>query len=145
DSVMGFGGASEDALFGAASRRGGTFAQPYFRAHRQFDEAFDRVYTPNATPDQTFQADQQARTKLYIEYLKEPDPKKRAQLYRAYTQQSLRAARDFGAGAARASQRAHSPASSTGPAAPPSLLPPSPAMPASPASRANLLRRGSEM
>jgi hypothetical protein len=143
DSIMGFGGTSEDSLFGT-SRRGTTSGQPYYRAHRQFDEAFDRVYTPNETPDQTFRADQEARTKLYIEYLKEPDPKKRAELYRRYTQQSLRAARDFGAGAARASQRTRSPNLAPAPPGSASLLPPPSALSASPASRANSLRRSSE-
>jgi hypothetical protein len=88
--------------FGPASRGG---IQPYYRAHRQFDEAFNRVYAPNGAADRTFYADQDARTKKYLEYLKESDPKKRAQLYREYNQQSLRSARDFGSGSTRAAYR----------------------------------------
>jgi hypothetical protein len=118
DSVLGFGGSSDDGLFGT-SRRGGGYNQPYYLAHRQFDEAFDRIYTPNAGPDQNFRAEQEKRTKLYIDYLKEPDPKKRAQLFRAYMQLSLRAARDAGAGAARAGTRPRPAPRSTLPPAPP--------------------------
>jgi hypothetical protein len=137
DGVLGFGGGREDFGFGSY-RGGGTFAQPYYRAHRQFDEAFDRIYTPNAGPDQAFRAEQEARTKLYLDYLKESDPKKRAQLFRAYNEQSLRMARDSGSGAARAGSRARTPASTPplSPASPSSLL-----YPASPASRAGMYRR----
>jgi hypothetical protein len=141
DELMGFRGGSEDFGFGA-SRGGGGFGQPYWRAHRQFDEAFDRVYTPNAGPDQTFRREQEARTKLYLEYLKEPDPKKRAQLFRDYNQQSLRLARDSGAGTARAASRTRTPASNlSSPPAAPSASPSSSLFPASPASRASSLRR----
>jgi hypothetical protein len=91
--------------FGGRSRGRGGIGTPYYLAHRQFDEAFDRIYTPNAAPDETYRADQEARTKLYIEYLKERDPKKRAQLFRAYNQQSSRSARDLSIGSARAASR----------------------------------------
>jgi hypothetical protein len=142
DRMMGFGGSSDEALFGA-TRRGGTFAQPYYRAHRQFDEAFDRVYTPNAGLDEKFRAEQERRTKLYLEYLKEADPKKRAQLFRAYQEVSLKLARDADVGGAgRAGARSRTPAAAS------SLLPrASAASPSSsllgPASRANMLRRPS--
>jgi hypothetical protein len=106
-----------DALFGASFRSRGGAGVPYYRAHKEFDDAFDRVYTPNAAPDQAFRADQAARTKLYVEYLKEADPKKRAQLYRQYNQQSLRTARDSGAGSARATLRSRN--SSAAPVATP--------------------------
>jgi hypothetical protein len=138
DRMMGFGGGSEEALFGAT--RSGA-AQPYYRAHRQFDEAFDRVYTPNAGLDEKFRAEQEQRTKRYLEYLKEADPKKRAQLFRAYQELSLRLARDADVGGAgRAGARSRTPAAAS------SLLPrASAASPSSsllgPASRANMFRR----
>jgi len=101
----GLDGGGSGSLFGAANRSRGGIGVPYYRAHREFDDAFDRIYTPNAVPDQAFRADQETRTKLYVDYLKESDPKKRAQLYRLYNQQSLRTARDSGAGSTRAALR----------------------------------------
>jgi len=83
--------------------RGGI--EPYYRAHRQYDDVFNRIYSPNEAADKTYYADQEQRTKKYLEYLKESDPKKRAQLYREYNKESLRAARDFGAGSTRAAFR----------------------------------------
>jgi len=87
------------------SSRGRGGIQPYYRAHRQFDEAFNRVYSPNEAADKTYYTDQETRTKKYLEYLKESDPKKRAQLFREYNRLSLRAARDFGSGSTRAAYR----------------------------------------
>jgi hypothetical protein len=111
-------GGSGDSLFGGSSRNRGGAGVPYYRAHKEFDDAFDRIYTPNAISDETFRADQEKRTKLYVEYLKEPDPKKRAQLYRAYLQQSRQTARDSGAGSARAANRGRAESSPT-PSQPP--------------------------
>jgi hypothetical protein len=147
DGILGIGGGPEEVRFGT-SRGGGTFAQPYYRAHRQYDEAFDRIYTPNAAVDQKFRAEQEERTKLYLEYLKERDPKKRAQLFRAYNQHSLRLARDADVGPARAGARTRTPASTStpssrpgAPSAAPTASPASSLFPASPASRANMFRR----
>ena len=112
-----FDGGGSDSLFGSSYRSRGGVGVPYYRAHKEFDDAFDRIYTPNAAPDQAFRADQESRTKLYVEYLKESDPKKRAQLYRLYNQQSLRTARDAGAGSTRSSLRSRN-GSSPAPAAP---------------------------
>jgi hypothetical protein len=99
-------GSYSDSLYGpgtAARGRGGI--EPYYRAHHQFDEAFNRVYTPNDNADRTFEKDQKSRTEKYLEYLRESDPKKRAELYREYTQVSLRAMRDLGGGNARGAAR----------------------------------------
>jgi hypothetical protein len=96
-------GSGSDTFAPQSRSRGGT--EPYYRAHRQFDEAFNRIYSPNATADRTFNDDQDARTKKYLEYLRETDPKKRAKLYREYNQQSLKSARDYGSGSARAASR----------------------------------------
>jgi hypothetical protein len=146
DSVMGFGSSAEDFGFGNA-RGGGTFGQPGWRAHHQYDEQFDRIYTPNAGPDQSFRADQEARTKLYIDYLKEPDPKKRAQLFRAYNQQSLRMARETGGGTARAGSRVRTPSSTSTSPLPPVGGGRSPAssllLPGAPSSRPSALRGSS--
>jgi hypothetical protein len=87
------------------SARGRGRSDPYYRAHRQFDEAFNRVYAPNAAADKVYNEDKEARTKKYLEYLRESDPKRRAELYREYNKSSLKAARDFGAGSTRAALR----------------------------------------
>jgi hypothetical protein len=87
------------------SSRGRGGIEPYYRAHRQFDESFNRIYSPNEAADKTYHADQNSRTKKYLEYLKESDPKKRAQLYREYNNERLRAARDIGSGSTRAAFR----------------------------------------
>jgi hypothetical protein len=96
-------GYSGGDLLGRSSGRGGV--EPYYRAHRQFDEAFNRVYSPNEAADKTYYKDQEARTKKYLEYLRESDPKKRAMLYREYTQQSLKSARDFSTASSRTAAR----------------------------------------
>lgn len=125
DYVNNLDGAGNDSgsLFGPSTRgRGGI--TPYYRAHREFDQAFNRVYSPNEGADKTYYQDQRARTDKYLEYLREPDPKKRAQLFREYNQQSLQSARDSGSGSSRAalrggtSERASASASSSSPTAP---------------------------
>jgi len=130
DDLDGGGGGGGNSLFGLSGRgRGGV--EPYYRAHRQFDEVFNRIYTPNEEADKTFYKDQKSRTAKYLEYLREADPRKRALLYREYNQQSLQAARDFGSGSSRAALRGGMPERSTAPAAPaasgrPSSLTPAP-------------------
>jgi hypothetical protein len=128
----GLDGGRGDALFGSSFRSRGGAGVPYYRAHKEFDDAFDRIYTPNAVPDETFRADQETRTKLYVEYLKEADPKKRAELYRQYNQASRRTARDSGAGSARAALRNRPEAAPATGAATPTMRPPS--------SRVNMFR-----
>src|SRR3954462_12810071 len=90
---------------GTSLGRGGGGIEPYYRAHRQYDDVFNRIYSPNEAADKTYYADQDQRTKKYLEYLKESDPKKRAQLYREYNKERLRSARDFGSGSTRAAFR----------------------------------------
>ena len=104
EELDGVGSGSDS--FGSSNRIRGGIA-PYYRAHRQFDEAFNRIYAPNDLADKTFRADQDARTKKYLEYLKESDPKRRAQLYREFNKESLRVARDLGSGSSRAATRAN--------------------------------------
>jgi hypothetical protein len=108
-------GSGSNSLYGPGSAaRGQGGVEPYYRAHRQFDEAFNRVYNPNDNADQTYTKDQKARTEKYLAYLRESDPTKRAQLYREYTQESQRALRDLRSGTSRgsgATGRSTSPAS----------------------------------
>lgn len=68
---------------------------PYYQAYRKFDADYDRIYKPNAGIDDRFHEEQQARHRKYLEYLRERDPKKRARLYREYTQESQRFSRDL--------------------------------------------------
>jgi hypothetical protein len=77
------------------STRGVGPGAPHFRANRQYDQVFNRIYTPNELADRTYLRDRQARDRKYFEYLRETDPTRRAQLYREYTQENLRSARDL--------------------------------------------------
>jgi len=70
---------------------------PYFRANRRYDEEFQRNYRPNDVADRSFYALQQQRNAKYFEALREPDPRKRAQLLREYNLENLRAARSLSA------------------------------------------------
>jgi hypothetical protein len=66
---------------------------PYYRAYRHYDEAYNRVYTPNKEADQRYMASRRTRDEIYSQYLTERDPKKKAQLlkeYREYSQRALR-------------------------------------------------------
>jgi len=125
---------SGDSLTGFGSRAGGGI-QPYWRAHHQYDEAFQRVYTPNEAPDRTYYEDQKARTDKYLAYLRETDPKKRAKLYREYQNESLRAARDFSAGSTRAAYRNGLMSRPSAAPAAPDTFPSSPSSSAAPAGR----------
>jgi hypothetical protein len=81
---------------------------PYYNAYRQYDRQFQRGFVPNSR-DQELAKAEEARNEKYFQYLRERDPKKRAQLYREYQQERGRVARDLtaprsgrGAPAARA-------------------------------------------
>jgi len=89
---------------------------PYYSAYRQYDEQFGRVYQPNKTSDELYYKDQQKRHATYLAYLREKDPKKRAELYRAYTNASRKASRDLDIGA-RGSSSTRSAGTGTGSAA----------------------------
>jgi hypothetical protein len=86
----------EGDLFGRSARRLGP-GDPYYRAYRQFDRDYDRVHK-QSDADTAYYEDQQARQEKYLDYLRERDPKKRAQLYREYVQDSRRVSRDLAAG-----------------------------------------------
>lgn len=68
---------------------------PYYSAYRQYDREYDRVYQPNKASDQSYYEDKQARHEKYLAYLKERDPKKRAELYREYTSNARKVTRDL--------------------------------------------------
>jgi hypothetical protein len=68
---------------------------PYYRANRIYDKEFNRVYRPNEKADRSFEASQGAITDAYFKYLRESDPKKRAELFREYNQAQNRSAREL--------------------------------------------------
>lgn len=81
---------------GEGGRRRGGLGIPYYEASRGVsDTRSRRADSPSATRDDQFYADQQARHDSYIKYLRERDPKKRAELYREYMQGSSRLSREL--------------------------------------------------
>jgi hypothetical protein len=80
-----------------SSRSGSRTGVPYYRATRRFESTPPRITPPNPyeSADRAYLRDRQARDEKYFEYLRETDPRKRAQLYREYTQENLRAAREL--------------------------------------------------
>jgi len=95
---------SEGALGDRANsgRSTGGIGVPYYRAYRQYDEQLNRVYQPNKETDQLFRDSQRRRDESFFQtqrdLRKEKDPKKRAQLLRENTLESLRSARDVSTG-----------------------------------------------
>jgi hypothetical protein len=79
---------------GTGQRRGGP-GVPYYSAYRQYDKDYGRIYQPNQESDKGFREDQRTRHDKYIAYLKEKDPRKRAELYRAYTKDANKVSRDL--------------------------------------------------
>jgi hypothetical protein len=80
--------------FGPQRRRTGP-GVPYYSSYRRYDRDYDRIYQPNAGVDQKYYQDRQQSHEKYLEYLRERDPAKRAQLYREYTLQNRRVSRDL--------------------------------------------------
>src|SRR5208337_2826080 len=83
----------------AAGARAGSagVSIPYFQADRAYDREFGRIYQPNKVADQRFEANQASVTQLYFEYLREKDPKKRAEIFRNYNRARSRADRELAA------------------------------------------------
>ncbi|MGZ3389610.1 MAG: hypothetical protein ACXVCF_08455 [Isosphaeraceae bacterium] len=78
----------------AGARAGATgTGTPYFQANRAYDREFGRIYQPNKLADQQFEANQASVNQLYFEYLREKDPKKRAEIFRNYSRARSRADR----------------------------------------------------
>ncbi len=68
---------------------------PHFQANRAYDKQFDRLYQPNRTADKRFEANQTLVNQLYFAYLREKDPKKRAEIFRNYSRARSRADREL--------------------------------------------------
>lgn len=68
---------------------------PYYSAYRQYDREYDRIYQANKKSDEAFYEQKRARHDKYLAYLKERDPRRRAELYREYTAEARRATRDL--------------------------------------------------
>jgi hypothetical protein len=85
-------GSLPEADLSNLGRRGGA-GTPYYRANRQYDRDFGRIYQPNELADKSFYTDQDSRNSRYFEAMKERDPRKRAQLLREYNMENLRSAR----------------------------------------------------
>ena len=80
----------------AGARAGGAgTGTPYYQAHRAYDREFGRIYQPNKVADQQFEANQASINQLYFEYLREKDPKKRAEIFRNYNRARSRADREL--------------------------------------------------
>lgn len=76
----------------ALTRRPG-LGTPYYRANRQYDSVFGRVYQPNRDADESFYSSLDDRNSTYFRALREKDPRKRAQLLRQFNLERLRSAR----------------------------------------------------
>lgn len=80
----------------AGARAGGAgVGIPHFQANRAYDRDFGRIYQPNKVADQRFEANQASVNQLYFEYLREKDPKKRAEIFRNYNRARSRADREL--------------------------------------------------
>ncbi len=79
--------------YSASSVRRSGPGVPYYNAYRQNNQ-FQKSYTPTLGGEDYAKA-QEARNEKYFQYLRERDPKKRAQLYREYQQDRGRIARDL--------------------------------------------------
>jgi len=67
----------------------------YDRANRAYDTEYGRLYRPNAEADARFEKQRNAVSDVYFQYLSEKDPRKRAALFKQYTQAQSRASRDL--------------------------------------------------
>ncbi len=80
----------------AGARAGGAgVGVPYYASNRAYDQEFGRVYQPNKNADQRFEDNQTSVNRLYFDYLREKDPKKRAEIFRSYNRARSRADRDL--------------------------------------------------
>jgi hypothetical protein len=86
------GAEPEDVLPGVAARRSG-IGTPYYRAYRSFDQDYGRLYRPNESADRTYAKNQNQLNTKYFDAMKEPNPRKRAQLLREYNLENLRSSR----------------------------------------------------
>ncbi|WP_068418888.1 hypothetical protein [Planctomyces sp. SH-PL62] len=65
----------------------------YDRANRAYDRDYNRLYKPNSKADARFENRRNEVSDVYFRYLREKDPRKRAALFKEYTQAQNRSAR----------------------------------------------------
>jgi hypothetical protein len=70
---------------------------PYYRPNRRIGLPSTRIAAPNPfeSADRAYERNRLARDQKYLDYLREPDPQRRAQLYREYIQDNARTAREL--------------------------------------------------
>jgi cobalamin biosynthesis Mg chelatase CobN len=56
----------------------------YYNAYRKYDEQFNRLYRPNQDVDKLYNQRKSSRETVYFKALREKDPKKKADMMRAY-------------------------------------------------------------
>ena len=56
----------------------------YYNAYRKYDEQFNRLYKPNQDVDKLYNQRKTSRETVYFKALREKDPKKKAEMMRAY-------------------------------------------------------------
>ena len=105
-----------NSLQGTGSHAGA--GTPYYRANRAYDREFNREYRPNREADARFEDNQTIVTDLYFKYLREKDPRKRAEIFKDYNKARSRADRDL-SGPRPGNQRSNARSSRGG--APPAL------------------------
>jgi hypothetical protein len=73
----------------------GGIGSPYYRGANRVNEREGMNYQPNRDVDARFESNQEMVSDLYFKYLREKDPKKRADLFRQYSQARNRIGRDL--------------------------------------------------
>lgn len=75
-----------DKLFGGRETSGGLSRdkQRYYNAFRKYDQEFDRLYRPNVNVDQAYNERRSSRESVYFKAFREKDPRKRADLMKAF-------------------------------------------------------------
>ncbi len=84
----------ETSVAGARAGNAGV-GVPHFQANRAYDREFDRLYQPNKAADKRFKANQASVNQWYFDYLREKDPKKRAEIFRNYNRARSQADREL--------------------------------------------------
>jgi hypothetical protein len=73
----------------------GGIGSPYYRGANRVNDREGMNYQPNRNVDAKFESNQELITDLYFKYLREKDPKRRADLFRQYNQARSRAGREL--------------------------------------------------
>ena len=114
---------SESRGYGAPSTARRSLGVPYYRAYRQMDRAYKRVYVPNEDSDRGYEAARRARDEKYSDYLATPDPAERAKLRKEYEQLDRKTQRDLGEGGRGIARKPAAPATPPLPDLPPVTAP----------------------